>query len=94
MSDEKRIRIGEASKLLHRREGTIRRWDRDNVLPENLRPSRDKLGHRYFTIDQIDGIMVWIVKTRYFPGRGLKNYDPSPTEIEKHITSQRKKDKI
>lgn len=87
-----RIYIKEASKLLNRREATLRGWERDKRLPRHLVSERDEKGWRYWTTAQIADILKWMVDTDLRPGKGLAHYKPTPAQLEKHLANQRTSD--
>jgi len=90
MTNNDRVYISEACRLLNRTENTIRRWEREKLLPEELISSRDSRNWRYWKLDQINKIMNWIISNRMYPGNGLPNYNPSPFDIDRHVINQRK----
>lgn len=84
MNDNSRISISEAAKLLDRSPHTLRSWDRNKSMPKELRPKRDELGHRYWTLELIEQIKLWIVENDFHPGNGIA-YHPSPQRLQQHI---------
>lgn len=87
--EDERVYIREASEMLDRRIGTLRKWEATSVLPLLLRPKRGKRGWRYWTSDQIDGIKEWIERTDRRPGKGLphvdrRNSDPAKVTAQIH----------
>ena len=84
-----RLLISQVAELLNRRPNTVRGWDRENLLPEDLKANRDEKGFRYWTYSQVEGIREWLKDTDRRPGRSLKNYNPSEEEIEQHILRSR-----
>jgi hypothetical protein len=83
MNDD-RISISQAAKLLDRSPHTLRSWDRNKSMPKDLRPKRDELGHRYWTLELIEKIKLWIVDNDFHPGNGI-DYHPSPQRLQQHI---------
>ena len=71
--------------------GTLRRWEKLKVLPEELMPLREESGRRwrYWTPDQIEKIKQWLVDTDRRPGKGLPTYDPTLEQVEKQIEAMR-----
>jgi hypothetical protein len=82
LSTTHRIYITDAATQLDRVPATIRMWDRENVLPVALRPSRDERNRRYWTAAQIEEIKQWIIDTKRYPGNGMPWYEPTPAEQE------------
>jgi len=91
--ENRRIYIREAAALLNRRMGTLRKWDQDGVLPEELRPHRGHGGSqwRFWTPDQIEGIKEWIRKTQRYSGNALPHYNPTEKDLDKAIKKMRDK---
>lgn len=89
MADQVLIPIGQAAEQLNRKPGTIRKWEREKILPADCVPSRDERGRRFFTPEQIDKIRQWIVDTDRRPGKGLTYYSPSFEEVEKQVVKMR-----
>lgn len=87
---ERRIYIKEAATLLHRRMATLRKWDRQDILPVDLRPHRAYRDWRYWTPEQIEGIREWIRETDRRPGKGLPHYNPTEKALEDAIEAMRK----
>lgn len=85
---EIRYRIGEAAELLDRSPHTLRSWDRNESMPDDLRPYRDELGHRYWTPELIERIKAWIQENDFHPGRGI-GYHPTPERLKQHIAKIR-----
>jgi hypothetical protein len=88
-ADEGRVYIREASELLDRTMGCLRKWDDENVLPKKLRPKRGDRGWRYWTPAQIDAIKQWIIDTERFPGKGLPTYNPTHEDAERQVRAMR-----
>lgn len=89
--EEDRIYIRQASELLDRRIGTLRKWEADGVLPKTLCSRRGKKNWRYWTADQIEGIKAWIVKTNRQPGSGLPHLAKRDIkDAEKQVHAMRK----
>ena len=89
---EERIFIREAAELLNRRMDTIRKWDRDGILPKKLQSKREESGRRwrYWTPAQISGIADWMEKTDRRPGKGLPHWKPTPEQVEELLVKLRK----
>lgn len=83
-----RYTISEAAVLLDRSPHTLRSWDRNSSMPEELRPERDEHGHRYWTPDLIHEIKNWIKDNNFHPGNGIA-YHPSPERLQSHINKIR-----
>ena len=49
MSKENYIGIAAAAAYLDRMEGTLRKWEREGVLPDEFIPIRDERNRRYWT---------------------------------------------
>lgn len=84
------IYIREASELLYRRMGTLRKWDQQGVLPEHLRSNRGARNWRYWTTEQIEGIKEWIRDTKRYSGNKLSGYNPTEANLEKAIEAMRR----
>lgn len=84
------IYIKEAAALLDREMATLRKWDRLEVLPVELRPQRGLRGWRFWTPDQIEGMRVWIKETQRWPGKGLPNYNPTQKALDDVMKKMRK----
>lgn len=91
VSERERIYIREASRLLNRRMGTLRKWDQTDVLPLHLRPHRGHGGSnwRFWTKEQIEGIKEWIRETERYSGKALTYYNPTEKDLDKAITKMR-----
>lgn len=76
-----RVYLGELARELDRREGTIRGWEADGILPKKLLPKRDERGWRYWTKTQVKQIREWMVRAKRIPGAGLRNYNPTPKQV-------------
>ena len=83
------VGIKQAAVFLDREPGTLRKWERDNVLPGNLLPQRDDQNRRYWSQEQLELIKQWLVDTDRRPGKGLKHYKPSPEKLAEHLRNQR-----
>ena len=70
--------------------GTLRKWEKDKVLPKQLRSRRGERGWRYWTPEQIEGIKQWMNETDRRPGIGLPHYSPSPAQTQEVIHKLRK----
>jgi hypothetical protein len=88
-----KIFIGGVATVVNRRVNTIRGWDRAGKLPEHLRSHRDNAngrpGWRYWTEEQVKGIVQWMHDERVFPGAGLPHFQPSAEQIDEMITNLR-----
>ncbi len=84
------IYIREAAESLNRRPATIRMWEREGLLPKQLRPHRSHRGWRYWTQPQIDGLKRWMADNDMRPGKGLKHYRPTHEEVARHLEGQRR----
>lgn len=89
--NEDRIYIGEAAFLLDRRIGTIRKWEREGLLPDEFKPERDDRGWRYWSQDQIDGIREWMKEIDLRPGKGLPyNQKTTEEQVRQHLRNLRR----
>ena|ERR671919_3273803 len=88
---EKMWGIAYASKYLDRMPGTLRKWEREGVLPKHLLPVRDDRNRRYWSHDQLDQIKEWLKETDRRPGKGLPHYKPSPEKLHDHLVRQRRR---
>jgi hypothetical protein len=86
---ERQIGIQEASELLGRTPHAIRTWEYEDVLPKGLWPQRTKRGWRYWTEDQIAGILKWLEDTDRRPGKGLGGPRPTQDQVKTHINHMR-----
>ncbi len=86
------VYISDAAVRLNRTIGTLRKWDRTEFLPEHLRPARGERNRRYWTEDQIEQILVWMVEEDVRPGKGLPHNSerPSEEEVARQIRNLRK----
>lgn len=89
MSGDILVSIGQTAEQLNRKPGTIRKWEREGLLPDDCVPTRDSRGRRFFTPDQIDKIRQWIIDTDRRAGKGLPYYDPSFEEVEQQVIKMR-----
>ena len=64
------VGITQAAKFLDREPGTLRKWERDKVLPDDLLPKRDDQNRRYWSQEQLDTIKQWLIDTDRRPGKG------------------------
>lgn len=83
------IGITDAAKFLDREAGTLRKWERDAILPDHLLPKRDDQNRRYWSKAQLEEIKQWLLDTDRRPGKGLKHYRPSPEKLAQHLANQR-----
>lgn len=83
--------ITDAAKFLDREPGTLRKWERDGILPDEYLPKRDDQNRRYWSKEQLEAIKQWLVDTDRRPGKGLKHYKPSPEKLKQHLANQRGK---
>jgi predicted site-specific integrase-resolvase len=56
--------VGEVAEVLGVSTSTIRQWERTGALPEDLRPVRDRIGHRRWYWWQVESIEEWQVRGR------------------------------
>jgi hypothetical protein len=70
----RRIYIREASEILDRRMGTLRKLESTGEMPASLRPARGDKGWRYWDEDQIRALARWFSKRT--PGAALREYRP------------------
>jgi hypothetical protein len=89
MEQERKIYIVELAELVNRRPATIRQWDRTGILPADCRPERNDRGWRYWTEAQAAKIAKWMDEVDLRPGKGLKHYKPSATQVKAHLDGQR-----
>jgi hypothetical protein len=66
-----RVYMQELEELLNRQRTTIRKWERDGILPVKLKPKRDEAGWRYWTLTQAIGLAKLIVARELYPGKGF-----------------------
>lgn len=84
-----KIGIAQAAIYLDRKEGTIRKWEREGILPEEFLPTRDERNRREWTVEQLEGMKQWLIDTDRRPGKGLPHYNPSPEKLHEHLERQR-----
>lgn len=84
------IYIREAAALLHRRMGTLRKWDQQGILPDHLRSHRGIRNWRYWTKEQIVQIKDWIRETDRRSGKALKHWNPTEKELDEAIEAMRR----
>lgn len=89
---EERIYIKDAAAQLNRRIGTIRKWELEGRLPDELIPKRNDRGWRYWTQQQLEETKQWMEDVDLRPGKGLAFYNerPSQEKITEHIDNLRK----
>lgn len=89
MTEPRRIYLRELADQIDRRMNTIRLWERDGVLPEDLLPHRDERQWRYWTPQQVKRIKAWMKREGRAPGIGLRNVTPSPEKTQQILSSLR-----
>lgn len=67
-TDNKRLQIADVAHSLGRVSHTIRVWEREGRLPDDLLPQRDDRGWRYWTPEQVEGIRQWLIDEDIRPG--------------------------
>jgi hypothetical protein len=65
--------ISEVASELGRVPHTVRVWEYDKRLPNELLPTRNARGWRVWTRQQIEGLKRWIIEEDLTPGKGLRN---------------------
>jgi len=84
-----RVYIDELAKILDRGMGTIRKWERETLLPKRLHSKRGYRGWRYWTDAQVwgqKGIIKWMADNNMRPG-----WLVTPPEKEaEHVRALRK----
>lgn len=88
--DDDHIYIREASQLLNRRMGTLRKWEQTNVLPQKLRAHRGERNWRYWTPEQIIGIQEWLRDTDRRSGKALPHWNPTERDLDAAIEAMRR----
>jgi hypothetical protein len=81
--------IDELAKILNRKQGTIRKWEREGMLPKKLLPRRGKRNWRYWTDGQVwgpNGIIAWMEKNDMRPG----NLVTDPSKEAEHLENLRR----
>ena len=84
------VYIREAAELLHRRMGTLRKWEQTGVLPEHLRSQRGDRDWRFWTREQIEGLKEWIRETKRYSGNAFTHYNPTEKQLDKVIEKMRR----
>ena len=71
MNDRPRadLPIGDVAVRLNRTPHTLRRWERDGLLPPHLLPRRDKRGMRIWDSEQVEQIREWMIIMDLRPGK-------------------------
>jgi hypothetical protein len=83
------ISMTDLTGIIHRKAGTVRKWEATGFLPEHLIPHRDYRNHRYWEHEQVHGkggILDWMVDNDMRPGRLMAD----PKSEDRHIESLRK----
>lgn len=84
-----RVYIDELAKIVHRKVDTVRKWEKDDKLPQHLRSRRGTRNWRYWTDAQVygpRGIIKWMRSNDMRPGRVVT----SPDREDVHIDHLRK----
>jgi hypothetical protein len=84
--ENRRIYMGEFSKIINRLPNTIRKWEREGKLPKKLVARRDDDGRRYWTPIQVEGVIAWMKRNDMRPGRTVAE----PENEAEHITHLRR----
>lgn len=87
--EEEQLTIRQVADAVGRLPHTIRDWEREGVLPTELRAHRSPRGWRYWTKDQVDGIIKWLKDTDRRPGKALGGPRPSDEHVQQHIERMR-----
>jgi hypothetical protein len=82
MADQDLIIINDVAKLVGRVPDSLRRWDREGLLPQHLRPIRGPRNRRYWRENQINELKAWMIDNKMFPGGALPHIHLSQEEIE------------
>jgi len=83
------ISITQLGEIINREANTIRKWEREGVLPKKLHPRRGDRGWRYWTHAQVygkDGIIKWMERKDMRPGRALAD----PAHADTHVKNLRR----
>jgi hypothetical protein len=89
MSETPRIYLKEMAEQIDRRMTTVRLWERNGVLPEDLQARRDERNWRYWTPAQVKRIRAWMKNEGRAPGSGLRNVKPSDAQTQKILAGLR-----
>jgi hypothetical protein len=81
------VTMGELAKLVNRMPGTVRQWEREGYLPDDLRSVRSAGGWRYWTKEQAAAIIVW--SSKRYPGSTFEWYKPTKEEVDKVLKGMR-----
>jgi hypothetical protein len=68
------IEISELGRIIDRENNTIRKWEREGILPKHLHPKRGKRNVRVWTHAQVHGpkgILAWMKKNNMRPGNAI-----------------------
>lgn len=82
------ISIGQLSERINRRAATIRMWEHEGLLPEQLRGLRDARGWRWWSAEQVEAIREW--SAGRYPGSSLSWYHPTRDQVDGTIERMRK----
>jgi hypothetical protein len=85
---ERRVYIAEAASRVDRKIDTLRKWDNQDLYPPELRPQRGDRQRRYWTEDQMPGLIAWFAAR--VPGNALAGYDPDEERLALHRQRMRK----
>lgn len=86
----KRVYLKEMAQEIDRRENTVRLWEREGVLPKELRAHRDERNWRYWTPSQVVRLKAWMRREGRAPGSGLRNVTPSIEQTKAMLVGLRK----
>lgn len=88
------IDIRALADLINRMPNTIRKWERDGVLPKRLHPVREpNTERRFWTHEQVhgkQGIIAWMKKNDMRPGNTITD----PSREAEHIANLRRPKKL
>lgn len=87
--EEGRIYIEELGRIIHRRAGTIRKWESEGKLPKHLLPKRGTRNRRYWSDKQVHGergIIAWMKRNDMRPGRTVT----PPRKHKSHVNHLRR----
>lgn len=93
-ASDDQISIKQLAEILNRKENTIRRWEREGVLPKKLVPKRGPRRWRYWTKAQVygkGGLIEWVRKRDEKLGwEGVLGTPYTPEQKARHIQNLRK----
>jgi hypothetical protein len=88
LQDKVEYNITDAAGYLDRSANTLRSWEYNDMLPKELRPSKNGRGWRVYTGAQLRKIKRWLEGVH--PGSGLPHYKPTAEKSASHVGNIRR----